>query len=543
MKKNCFLIKGKEVHINNIRAEHIFSIFVNAGIIMFCLTFLLLSFPLVVFAGGTGTLVDPYDSIASLNTGIDSASCGDTIYLKSGTYTTGTVTMNKTCTGGNEITISVSDGVSEDLGGAIFTSAIVYITGDYQILKGIEFDPAGASVISLEMQNGASYNRVTECKFQDVGNNNGITIGRNSSNNTHNRFDHCSFIDTGSWGGYMLRIRVDDVQNARGNIHNRIDHNYFRDHSSGSNYEDIQIGDGDVATFQEDNYTIVEYNLFENADSDNETVSSKSSSNIFRYNVFIDCNGALTLRAGDDCEVYANFFYFSGADVSSGTDYIPGVRVFGHNQTVINNYFEGMSAAGYGPYVYVEGGQSDDDTDNQKQVVNALIANNTFKNTYRAVHFEMAETYDPINCIIINNFAETNQTARGGTLFMDHDAGGHTFDANRGHATGNSSLTDTLNGTEVQVAGEFEITRQKTGLPVVNWYYPDSDEYHDGTPIGIVTEDIQGQSRGISPDIGSDESGGTDSIITVGCSWDGATISSSSSGGALNPPTGLHIEK
>ncbi|HEX6740030.1 MAG TPA: chondroitinase-B domain-containing protein, partial [Vicinamibacteria bacterium] len=63
---------------------------------------------------------------------------------------------------------------------------------------------------------------------------------------------------------------------------------------------------------------------------ENEMISNKSSSNTYRYNTLLDSpGGELTLRHGNDCQVYGNTFRSTG-----------GIRIFGDRHQVFSNYLE-----------------------------------------------------------------------------------------------------------------------------------------------------------------------------------------------------------
>jgi hypothetical protein len=471
------------------------------------------------WAAGTGAIDDPYTTIADMETGIAAASCGDTLYLKSGTYISGRINLDRTCTSGNELTISVSDGAAEDLGGVIFTAADVRVTGDYQILKGFYFDPAGAgAVISLEFDGGATHNRITECKFEDVSNNNGITIGRTSSNNHHNEIDHCEFYDSGSWGGFMLRIRTDGSNSYFGNNDNHIHHNVFRNHHSGGNYETIQIGDGDTQScYDEAASNIIEYNYFHNNCSDNEMMSSKTSGNIFRYNtIVVDAAcadggldyGCFTFRGGENGRFISNFVYSNQASPQ-----VQGLRVRDAGHKVINNYFEG-EGSGYAA-IWLHGG---DGGWNEAVADNVLVLNNTIKtNANKCIHIE-DDVVDPDNDTITNNLCESSTASPGAYMYRDSVGTGHTFTTNLTYCP-HANCDDGSSISGVTAMAGYRVTETKAGLPF-NWDYPSS--YTDGTYHADATVDIQGQSRANPPDIGSDESGGTDSTVAIGTSWTGS---------------------
>src|SRR5207248_3190505 len=108
-----------------------------------------------------------------------------------------------------------------------------------------------------------------------------------------------------------------------------------------------------------------EYNLFRNASGDPETVSLKSSDNIFRYNVITETAGQLCLRHGNRNQIYGN--YITGA---------MGIRVCGADHKIYNNYIE--PKGGYG--IFLEGGDGDGTDVPGKQhyrVYRVEVVNNT----------------------------------------------------------------------------------------------------------------------------------------------------------------------
>ena len=115
-----------------------------------------------------------------------------------------------------------------------------------------------------------------------------------------------------------------------------IDNNHFADRPEGNSngFETIRLGTS--AESLSSSFTTVENNLFENLDGEIEIISNKSGDNIFRNNTFRESSGTLTLRHGDNNLVTGNFFIGEGKDGSGG------VRVVGENQTIVNNYFEGL---------------------------------------------------------------------------------------------------------------------------------------------------------------------------------------------------------
>jgi len=87
---------------------------------------------------------------------------------------------------------------------------------------------------------------------------------------------------------------------------------------------------------------LVEHNYFYKTDGEIEIISGKSSNSIYRYNIFRNCRGGLTLRHGTNCLVEGNLFF---GESRSGSY---GVRIIDRDHLVINNYFSDLNSGGSG---------------------------------------------------------------------------------------------------------------------------------------------------------------------------------------------------
>ncbi|KAK0329833.1 hypothetical protein LTR94_035157, partial [Friedmanniomyces endolithicus] len=87
--------------------------------------------------------------------------------------------------------------------------------------------------------------------------------------------------------------------------------------------------------------TVVENNWFEGTDGEVEIVSNKSGGNTYRGNVFYHSRGSMVLRHGDGNLVENNVF------LGGGKPHTGGIRVINRNQTVRNNYMEGITGDGF----------------------------------------------------------------------------------------------------------------------------------------------------------------------------------------------------
>jgi hypothetical protein len=155
-----------------------------------------------------------------------------------------------------------------------------------------------------------------------------------------------------------------------------VHHNYFHDFTSpgGNGAETIRWGLSGLSL--SDGNGICEYNLFVRCNGENELISNKSSSNTYRYNTFVDSPGAqLTLRHGDDCFAYGNYFRNTA-----------GLRVYGDRHQIFSNYFEGNS-------IGIDMGNGDGEVENGAALTShdkpddCVVTFNTFVNN--ATHYQM----------------------------------------------------------------------------------------------------------------------------------------------------------
>jgi poly(beta-D-mannuronate) lyase len=112
-----------------------------------------------------------------------------------------------------------------------------------------------------------------------------------------------------------------------------IHHNFFYNFKpTSNNCSSIQVGLSGRSLSP--SHTLVEFNLFSETRGENENICNKSCDNIYRYNTFGEGVSELSLRHGNRCQVYGNFFLGSG-----------GIRFFGRNHLIYCNYFERCAPA------------------------------------------------------------------------------------------------------------------------------------------------------------------------------------------------------
>jgi poly(beta-D-mannuronate) lyase len=296
------------------------------------------------------------NSIDALQKAINSAKPGDVIILANGSYTaTDAINVDRKGTLKQPIIICAeTNGKAEISGNAGFdlVSGAAYVT-----IKGFKFTHKAKKA---KTEGGSRFCRWTQNIFENAGEGEDLTIAGSDHEIDHNTFQNKNAM------GRMLAIRGTGKQIAeRLSIH----HNYFKNYTDqgGKNgAETLQFGLSGFSLSTSN--SVVEYNLFENCAGENELVSVKASGVTLRYNTVRDCPAQFTLRHGNKCLVYGNYFINT-----------PGLRIFGDDHIIVGNYFENCKPAitiGNGDGEVADGAQltAHDRPDR------ILIANNTLVN-------------------------------------------------------------------------------------------------------------------------------------------------------------------
>lgn len=212
-----------------------------------------------------------------------------------------------------------------------------------------------------------------------------------------NRFDHNTLIGKTN-AGVTLAVRL-DLEGSRKNGH-RIDANYFgpRPVLGSNGGETIRIGTSKESMF--DSETIVEGNIFDRTNGEIEIVSIKSGANIIRGNLFIEAQGALTLRHGDRNIVERNVF------LGRGKPNTGGIRVINRDQIVRGNYMEGLRGTGFAGALTIMNGVPNSPVNRYVEVSNALIEGNTIVDSARmtlAAGADEERSAPPVNSRMVRN--------------------------------------------------------------------------------------------------------------------------------------------
>ncbi len=299
------------------------------------------------------------------------------------------------------------------------------IGGKYMLVKGLVFkdgySPTG-EVISFRRskENLAHHSRVTQVVIDGFSKldryESDYWVGMYGKNN---RFDHNHLVGKTN-KGVTFAVRLDSKESQEN--HHRIDHNYFgpRPVLGSNGGETLRIGTSKYSMFNSN--TLVENNYFDRCDGEVEIISSKSGSNIFRGNYFDRSRGALVFRHGDGTLVENNVF------MGGGKAHTGGIRVINRNQTIRNNYMEGLRGTGFASALTVMNGVPNSPVNRYVQVDNAVIENNTMVDSSRITLNAGADTERsaaPIDSRVAGNLL--GGTGEGEFIKVQDDISGIKF--------------------------------------------------------------------------------------------------------------------
>jgi poly(beta-D-mannuronate) lyase len=421
-------------------------------------------------------------SLADLTAAIDSAIPGDQIVLRNGEYsTTKQIKISARGTAENPIVIT-----AETLEGAVISGSYgFYLAGSENvIIKGFR--------LTYSQDNSEDANRCHNCvNVRFTSNVFALTTRTNNASDwlaitgTSNgvRVDNNTFQNKSTMGNFLILVGDEGrmVQNTR------VDHNVFSYHTyAGPNGgECVEVGNSSLGPALA--YTVIEHNLFDNCNGDAEALSIKSSHNTIRFNTFRNSQGSVVLRHGSDNVVDGNIFLAGDS----------GIRVYGANQLITNNYVADTS--GYPIVVGRATVPSDIAASNAEysQARNIIIVHNTLVNNEAGVVVGAYEgSLAPVNITVANNIV----TSISGILV--HVMDGDVIFANNilyptGTAIEGEIPAEGYTKLDPLLQGASDILRPTPESPAID-AVPKEEEY------GIAT-DVDGQVRNGLFDIGADE--------------------------------------
>ena len=377
----------------------------------------------LLFATASEASVRTLTKATEVRSLLPQAVAGDTFLLADGDYALSWLTLK--CNGTEEAPIVVQ--AEHPLQARVVGSGCITLTNaSYIEFRGMDFDMAATS--SMFKLQGAHHIRISRNRFTMSVDKEGqtskwILVGDIWENDTclsaYNRIDHNLFEDKHDGGALIV---IDGAHGTPGGIsrYDRIDHNIFRRNTprQDNEKETIRIGVSDLSMMS--SFTLVDGNLFEDCDGDPEVVSVKSCDNVVRNNTFRRCLGTLCLRHGFRNTAEGNFFLGEGKKEPYDSDSIGtgGVRVYGKDHVVINNYMENLTGSKWDAAITLTNGDAaNTSTSSSKHFLpeNVLVANNTIVHCQSAIEIGFTNNgkYSklPLSCRVVNNLLAQNTTS------------------------------------------------------------------------------------------------------------------------------------
>ncbi|HEY2955370.1 MAG TPA: polysaccharide lyase 6 family protein [Candidatus Eisenbacteria bacterium] len=440
----------------------------------------------------------PAASIAALKEALAGALPGDVIEMAEGSYSdSGTIAIARGGVEGFPVTLR-----ARTRGGVVLAGALSFEVRKtaHVTVEGLVFETSAAPAIEIK---ASHHVRVTRNAFRlhETVPGNWVLVdggyGLPEPWSHDNRIDHNRF-EGKSQPGNFVTVRGSSAPDARSSQRDRIDRNYFR--QSGpripNGMEAVRLGSS--AMSRSSGFTTVESNLFEDCDGDPEIVSVKASDDVVRFNTIRHCQGTVTLRHGDRSAVEGNFFFGDG---KQGTG---GVRLYGDDHVVFNNYFEGLTGTGWDAPLALTNGDADYDTSadlsRHYRPRRAVIAFNTF--VANAHGLQIGNAGSGLTLPPVDPTLEYNLVAGGeDVLVRIFTAPLHaTWRDNLMWPTGAAALGIVARPGEIAVADPMMV--RAGGLWRVGAFSPAVDGAGEG--LVFVLGDMDGQARSV-PDIGADE--------------------------------------
>jgi len=399
-------------------------------------------------------------SLSQLQSAINGAAPGDTIVLASGSYTASSpITVTRTGTASARITIAAAT-----VGGATISGTAGFAVNSpaaFVTIRGFKFTHSGGG---MKVAAGTSRCLITRNSFLISGSGSYLRLAGSDHEVSYN-----SFQDKTTSGSFI--VLDEDNITFRPYVH----HNHLRNHTYGGS----NGGEG-IQVFA--NLPRVEYNLLEQIHVHGEFISIKegggSQGGFYRYNTFRDItSGDLTFRYCRRDVVEGNFFINT-----------PGLRVYGRDHTIRNNYVEGgriMLGDGSttGTYVGIDNLDLSFNT-----LVNARIAGSLRADTGIA----------PQNLRIANNIIVVD----GGVAMAEpHKFINVTYEGN--------ILWGTAGAGDMPSSGYRRVdpllVPNSSGIPHLS---PASPAIDAAVGSSTLADDLDGQPRSGAKDVGADEVSG-----------------------------------
>jgi poly(beta-D-mannuronate) lyase len=377
---------------------------------------------------------------------------GEVIVLASGEWRDVDLRLDGEGTGDQPVTIR-----AEEPGKTIITGASrVRLGGSHLVVSGLFFkNLSGADADWLEFRidskRRANFCRVTDCAFLESPD----FVAKEMENRwiglygEGNQLDRCSIEGKKNKGATVV-VWLGESDPGR----HRIRANFFgeRPRLGKNGGETIRVGDS--KTMKQRAECLVEGNHFFRCDGETECISNKSGGNVYRGNWFVETQGTLTLRHGNDCLVEGNIF------LGKKRKQTGGIRVIGSGHRIIGNHLEGLEGDGFRTALCFVNGIPDSPDNGYHQVLVGEVRDNVVVDCGESLligYNDVAEaTLAPQDLHFEGNLI----IARGGSpaVRIDRPATGTVWKSNR--IVGDIIGTDELDGMRGEAAAIPQLPQQ-----------------------------------------------------------------------------------
>ena len=423
-------------------------------------------------------------TLTNLITRINAANPGDQIILSNGVYTsTSYISVTRSGTATQPILITAQTiGGAQIIGAPGASTSGFNLNGcSYVIIQGFYFTHTNDANIGdyFRVESGSSHCRITRNTFDFDPVQYWCYVKGDDT-----EVDHNIFRNKVQKGEYITLDGNYPDLGQRLWVHD----NYFFNHQyPGSNGgESIRLGVGAYQLIS--SWSVIENNLFEQANGDPEAISVKSSDCVIRFNTLTNSTGQISLRSQNRGRVEGNFFLNSS-----------GIRFYGDDDLIFNNYLQGSDGIVFGSgeapqisdsYLALNGGF-------HAAAHRARVMFNTLVNCSAYLDEDVRGFY-PTDFVVANNLLQGNS----GTFVSSAAAVGQTnFIWQTNIFWGSASYVGSPAG------GYLHINPQLATNTSVPFHIASNSPATNASfaAIAEVVTDMDGQPRSGIADIGADE--------------------------------------
>lgn len=293
---------------------------------------------------------------------------GDVIVLSAGEWKDADLRLDGMGTKEQPITIR-----SEKPGETIFTGASrIRLGGEHLVVSGLWLkNLSGAKAdwfeFRIDSKRRANHCRVTDCAFTESAD---FSPEEKESRwvglyGTGNQLDRCFLEGKKNKGTTVVVWLGGDDTGGHRLLANRFGERPRLGKNGG---EALRVGDSKSSMMKAS--CLIEGNVFYHCDGETECISNKSCGNIYRGNFFLETQGTLTLRHGNNCLVEGNVF-LGGKRSQTG-----GIRLIGEGHQVVGNFLRDLEGDSFRSAICLVNGFPESPENGYFQVKGALIRDN-----------------------------------------------------------------------------------------------------------------------------------------------------------------------